>query len=101
MLLAGKTSPQLVEVADLSEGHTTFAGLRQRLRQRHGGARKGKMNVICVFSREAVLLPQDACEGRYNRRWLLLNCHGYGSSVTVTATFGLVGAAQATQRVIA
>ena len=49
-----KTSPQLVEVADLSEvtHDPLLASLRQRLRQRHGGARKGKMNVICVFSRE-------------------------------------------------
>lgn len=98
----GKTSPQLVEVADLSEvtHDPLLASLRQRLRQRHGGARKGKMNVICVFSREAVLPPQDACEADTTGDGSL-NCHGYGSSVTVTATFGLVGAAQVTQRVIA
>lgn len=97
----GKVSPHLVEVSDLSE--TThdplLASVRQRLRQRHGGARKGKMNVICVFSREAVLPPQDACEADPAGDGSL-NCHGYGSSVAVTATFGLVAAAQAIQLAI-
>lgn len=97
----GKTSPQGVEVADLSEvtHDPLLASVRQRLRQRHGAVRKGKMNVHCVFSREAVLPPQDACdvgEGGDGS----LNCHGYGSSVTVTATFGMVAAAQAIQRAI-
>ena len=98
----GKTSPQLVEVADLSDvtHDPLLASLRQRLRQRHGGARKGKMNVACVFSREAVLPPQDACEADATGDGSP-NCHGYGSSVTVTATFGLVAAAQVIQRMIA
>jgi tRNA A37 threonylcarbamoyladenosine dehydratase len=42
-----------------------------------------------VFSRETVHAPRgvDACDADGS-----LNCHGYGSSVTVTATFGLVAA---------
>ena len=46
-----------------------------------------------MFSREPVAQPQqgDACEVADGS----LNCHGYGSSVTVTATFGLVAAAEA------
>jgi tRNA threonylcarbamoyladenosine dehydratase len=93
----GKTRPQLVEVADLAEvtHDPLLASLRQRWRQRHGGARKGKMGLPCVFSREAVLPPQDSCDtGAAPQGDGSLNCAGYGSSVTVTATFGMVAAAQ-------
>ncbi len=93
----GKTRPQLVEVADLAEvtHDPLLASLRQRWRQRHGGARKGKMGLSCVFSREAVLPPQDSCDtGDAAQGDGSLNCAGYGSSVTVTATFGMVAAAQ-------
>ncbi len=93
----GKTRPQLVEVADLAEvtHDPLLASLRQRWRQRHGGARKGRMGLPCVFSREAVLPPQDSCDtGDAAPGDGSLNCAGYGSSVTVTATFGMVAAAQ-------
>ncbi|MDE2400098.1 MAG: tRNA threonylcarbamoyladenosine dehydratase [Burkholderiales bacterium] len=88
----GKMQPQLVQVADLAEAthDPLLASLRQRLRQRHDGARKGRMGLSCVFSRETVRPSQDgecSVDGS-------LNCSGYGSSVTVTATFGLVAAAQ-------
>ena len=98
----GKTRPQLVEAADLSDvtHDPLLASLRQRLRQRHGGARKGRMQVPCVFSREAVLPPQDSCDvpGTGDGS---LNCAGYGSSVTVTATFGMVAAAQMIEKLLA
>lgn len=84
----GKVLPQAVEMADLGEvtHDPLLASVRQRLRQRHEGARKGPMGLLCVFSREAVRQPQDvACEADGS-----LNCHGYGSSVNVTATFGMV-----------
>lgn len=97
----GKSSPQLVEVADLADvtHDPLLASLRQRLRQKHNAPRKGKLNVTCVFSREVVLPPQDVCEVDQTGDGSL-NCHGYGSSVTVTATFGLVGAAQVIKRVL-
>lgn len=91
----GKSRPQLVETADLVEvtHDPLLSNVRQRLRQRHGAARKGRIGVHCVFSREAVRPPQDAaCDTSGNDG--SLNCHGYGSSVTVTATFGLVAAAE-------
>lgn len=85
----GKRAPQAVQVADLAEvtHDPLLASLRQRLRQRHGAARRGPIGLRCVFSREAVLRPEQACEVEAN-----LNCRGYGSTVTVTATFGLVAA---------
>lgn len=84
----GKRLAHQVDVADLSQvtHDPLLAQLRYRLRKFHGGAREGKrMGVTCVFSREAVAPPDASCaiEGDGT-----LNCHGYGSVVTVTATFG-------------
>ncbi len=83
----GKRRPQDVQVEDLGlvTHDPLLASLRQRLRKHHGAARTGNMGLRCVFSREAVQPPVDACEVDGS-----LNCHGYGSSVTVTATFGMV-----------
>lgn len=87
----GKRRAQAVEVADLAEAthDPLLASLRQRLRQQHGAARKGAIGVRCVFSREPVAMPalDEACDVEAN-----LNCHGYGSTVSVTATFGMVAA---------
>ena len=103
----GKVWPHQVEVADLAEvtHDPLLSSLRQRLRQRHGAARKGRMGVGCVFSREAVRPPQDRCELGNDAPSAAgdgsLNCAGYGSSVTVTATFGMVAAACLIERIVA
>ena len=56
------------------------------------------MGVACVYSREAVHLPHQQGEGEaceiVGSGDGSLNCHGYGSSVAVTATFGLCAAAE-------
>lgn len=98
----GKLWPHHVEVADLAEvtHDPLLASLRQRLRQRHAAPRKGRMGVTCVFSREAVRPPQDRCELGTDAGDGSLNCAGYGSSVTVTATFGMVAAAIVVERII-
>ena len=99
----GKRKPHLVELADLSDvtHDPLLASLRQRLRQRHGAARKGRMGVSCVFSREPVLPPQDSCDvGAGGQGDGTLNCAGYGSSVTVTASFGLVAAGQVIEQLL-
>ncbi len=89
----GKQAAQAVEVADLADvtHDPLLASLRQRLRQHlrqhHAAPRKGALGVRCVFSREAVELPPAGSDAT-------LNCHGYGSSVTVTATFGMVAAGE-------
>lgn len=88
----GKRLAQAVEMADLFEvtHDPLLAQLRYRLRKHHNGARKGLMNVGCVFSREAVAPPDASCniEGTDGS----LNCHGYGSVVSVTAAFGFCAA---------
>ena len=93
----GKRQPERVEVEDLAE--TThdplLASLRQRLRKEHGAARQGRMGLRCVFSRESVAMPAESCETDGT-----LNCAGYGSSVTVTATFGMVAAGEAISQLL-
>lgn len=88
----GKRRGDLVELADIAD--TThdplLAQLRYRLRKHHGAAREGAIGVRGVFSRENVVAPavcEDGASGDGS-----LNCHGYGSSVAVTATFGLCAA---------
>jgi tRNA A37 threonylcarbamoyladenosine dehydratase len=93
----GKREAQRVEVGDLSEvtHDPLLAALRQRLRKA-GAPRSGAIGVRCVFSREAVLKPDAAgCAlGDDEPVDGSLNCHGYGSSVAVTATFGMVAAGE-------
>ena len=92
----GKRQPHAVQVEDLGlvTHDPLLASLRQRLRKQHGAARSGKIGVRCVFSREAVTAPGDVCEVDETSD-SSLNCHGYGSSVGVTATFGMVAASLA------
>ena len=102
----GKRQPHAVQVEDLGlvTHDPLLASLRQRLRKQHGAARSGKIGVRCVFSREAVVAPSEVCEVGSNAEAIndsSLNCHGYGSSVSVTATFGMVAASLALESVAA
>ena len=90
----GKRLAHKVDVDDLAAAthDPLLARLRYQLRKHHGAPREGKrMGLSCVFSREAVAPPDASCavEGDGS-----LNCHGYGSSVGVTATFGLCAASE-------
>ncbi len=84
----GKRLAHKVDIEDLSviTHDPLLAQLRYRLRKEHGATREGKkMGITGVFSREAVSSPDASCavEGDGS-----LNCSGYGSLVSVTATFG-------------
>ncbi len=86
----GKRQAHKVDIDDLSA--TThdplLAQLRYRLRKHHRAARDGKkIGVSCVFSRESVAPPDASCALESGGDGSL-NCHGYGSVVAVTATFG-------------
>ncbi len=84
----GKRFAHCVDIADLSAvtHDPLLAQLRNRLRKEHSAPREGKkMGINCVFSREAVRRPDDSCVVSGDGT---LNCHGYGSVVSVTATFG-------------
>lgn len=93
----GKRKPHAVQVSDLAEvtHDPLLASLRSRLRREHGAPRSGTMGLACVHSREAIVDPATVCAldgaagGTADGS---LNCSGYGSVVTVTATFGMVAA---------
>lgn len=99
----GKRLAHRVDMDDLS--NTThdplLAQLRYRLRREHGAPREGrKIGVTCVFSREAVQAPDATCgvtDGAGSDG--SLNCHGYGSVVAVTATFGQCAAGWVLDRI--
>jgi len=107
----GRREAARLEIADLAD--TThdplLASLRQGLRRDHGAARQGRIGLRCVFSREPVAAPvEPACAvaapgeggapadpGTAPQRDNSLNCHGYGSTVTVTAPMGFAAAGEA------
>jgi tRNA A37 threonylcarbamoyladenosine dehydratase len=85
----GKRLAHEVDVDDLA--NTThdplLAQVRYRLRKFHGAPKEGRrIGIGCVFSREAVAPPDASCN--IDASDGSLNCHGYGSVVSVTATFG-------------
>ncbi|MDO5623502.1 MAG: tRNA threonylcarbamoyladenosine dehydratase [Pseudomonadota bacterium] len=89
----GKRHAERVEIADVADvtHDPLIAQLRQRLRRQHGAPGPGKrIGVPAVFSRENVSMPPtcDAPDGTDGT----LNCHGYGSTVAVTAAFGMCAA---------
>ena len=88
----GKRHAHKVQIDDIAlvTHDPLLAQLRYRLRKEFGAARQGKMGVTGVFSPESVIQPtmiEDAPQTDNN-----LNCHGYGSVVSVTATFGICAA---------
>jgi tRNA A37 threonylcarbamoyladenosine dehydratase len=106
----GKRLAHRVDIEDLSlvTHDPLLAQMRYRLRKEHGASRQGKIGVACVFSREAVLQPatpkaQEVQEAQGSPGMEIvqvqgdevaqsdgsLNCHGYGSVVSVTSTFGV------------
>lgn len=97
----GRRDPTRVQVADLArtQQDALAASLRARLRREHGFTRdlKKKFDVECVFSDEPIVRPANAAQACAADETPAapqgLNCAGYGSAVTVTATFGMVAAA--------
>jgi tRNA threonylcarbamoyladenosine dehydratase len=99
----GKRLAHKVELEDLADAthDPLLAQVRTRLRKLHGAPREGrKIGVACVFSREAVAPPDASCaiDGVADGS---LNCHGYGSVVSVTATFGQCAAGWVLDRIAA
>jgi tRNA A37 threonylcarbamoyladenosine dehydratase len=94
----GKKLGQLVEIADLNDVtyDPLLAQVRYRLRKSYGAARGKKLGVTCVFSKEAVASPDASCVLQTDAT---LNCHGYGSVVSVTASFGLCAAGWVIDRI--
>lgn len=102
----GQTDPTKIEIRDLSrtEQEPLLAKVRKRLRAQHGFPRgtKNKFGIDAVFSTEPLRFPEsgesceiDADDDAGERAGITgLNCAGFGSSVVVTASFGLVAASK-------
>ncbi len=85
----GKRKAHLADVDDLAEvtHDPLLSKLRYRLRKEFASPRDGKkIGITCVFSKEQVASPDATCGLSTNDG--TLNCHGFGSQVSVTATFG-------------
>ncbi len=113
----GKRLAHKVDIDDLSlvTHDPLLAQLRYRLRREHGAARQGRIGVTCVFSREPVQRPSIECDmdqtgndgtdsperglGSATQTDSSLNCHGYGSVVSVTSTFGMCAAGWAIDKI--
>lgn len=88
----GKRHAHLVGVDDLARvtHDPLLAKVRYRLRKEFAAPRGDKkMGVVCVYSAESVAAPDASCGTGSDGS---LNCHGFGSLVTVTATFGMCAA---------
>lgn len=98
----GKQLPQAVAVDDLA--NTThdplLAGLRQRLRRDGAAARQGRIGLRCVYSAESVQAPVSGEGAECAVPSSDLSCHGYGSSVVVTATFGMTAAGECIRQLL-
>jgi tRNA A37 threonylcarbamoyladenosine dehydratase len=101
----GLTDPAKTEVTDLTRtwNDPLAATVRSRLRHKYGYTRNPKRSfgVPCVFSSEQQRYPDE--EGRPGFckpgvAGLSLDCsYGYGSVVSVTASFGFAAAAKAVE----
>lgn len=89
----GKRLAHLADMADISAvtHDPLMASLRYQLRRHYGFSREGVMGVMCVYSKESVAPADPSCQidGGGDGS---LNCHGYGSTVAVTAAFGMTAA---------
>ncbi len=95
----GKLDATRLRLADLAhvQGDRMLAKVRNQLRRDHGypkasdHKKSAKFGVMAVYSDEPVERPQEACETA-QAGLTGLNCAGYGSSVCVTATAGMIAA---------
>ncbi|MFA7293168.1 MAG: tRNA cyclic N6-threonylcarbamoyladenosine(37) synthase TcdA [Rhodocyclaceae bacterium] len=103
----GKTDPTKIEVGDLARTvqDPLLARVRSQLRKTHAFPRdpKKKFGVTAVFSTEPLRTPQNESTcGLPSGSQVYsppasggLNCAGFGSSVCITASFGLFAASAA------
>ncbi|MEI7429957.1 MAG: tRNA cyclic N6-threonylcarbamoyladenosine(37) synthase TcdA [Betaproteobacteria bacterium] len=94
----GQIDPTRIEIADLSrtEQDPLLAKVRVILRKEYGFSRdlKKKFGIPAVFSSEPLHYPDNGASCEQDQSLTGLNCAGYGSSVCVTAPFGLCAASE-------
>lgn len=105
----GRIDPTQVAVADLSLtwNDALAAKVRRRLRAQYGFSRnpQRRFGVECVFSSEQPVFPSaegDITHEKPGVPGATLDCDsGYGSSASVTGTFGLMAASRAINKSLA
>ena len=91
----GQIDPTKIVQADLSrsEQDPLLSKTRKLLRKEYNFPvnMKRRFGIPCVFSKEQQISPANTvCTNRAEKIQSNLNCGGYGSVMTVTASFGLV-----------
>jgi len=102
----GLTDPTKITITDLTQttNDPLAAKVRHDLRRRYNWTRtKGRrFGVKCVYSSQQPVFPDEhggVSQSRPGKSGVTLDCEtGYGSTATVTATFGMVAAAYTTNR---
>jgi tRNA A37 threonylcarbamoyladenosine dehydratase len=105
----GQVDPTKIEVRDLArtEQEPLLKKVRKLLRAQYGFPRgeKTKYHIDAVFSMEPLRYPEDdascSIDGDERHSVTGLNCAGFGSSMVVTATFGMVAASHVLNRLAA
>jgi tRNA A37 threonylcarbamoyladenosine dehydratase len=102
----GQIDPTRIEVVDLSrsEQDPLLAKCRKLLRKEYGFPTntKRRFNIPCVYSKEPQRYPDSqgaVCLDKSSPVEGSLNCGGYGSVMTVTASFGLVAVSHVLRRI--
>lgn len=92
----GQMDPTQIKTADLNETRydPLLSKLRYNLRRHHGFPRNARMRVPCVYSTEQLVYPTASCDAS-GAGPQGLSCAGFGACTPVTASFGLIAAAQA------
>lgn len=94
----GQIDPTRIEVADLARTiqDPLLSKVRSLLRKEYGFTRdpKKKFGIPAVFSSEPLRYPESGAACEEPPTLAGLNCAGFGSSVCVTAPFGLFAAAE-------
>lgn len=104
----GRLDGSRIKQADLAQvtHDKLLAKVRNTLRRDYAFAKAepeknkmSKLGIHCVYSDEDVIKPEELC-ALESSAITGLNCAGYGSSVTVTAPFGLVAAGWLLQQLV-
>lgn len=103
----GQIDPTRIRIDDLARTiqDPLLAKVRAQLRKQHGFVRgpKAKFNVPAVYSDEPLQYPEAACAPGDGSDAAPgpqgLNCAGFGSSMCVTATFGMAAAAHVLKQI--
>jgi tRNA A37 threonylcarbamoyladenosine dehydratase len=104
----GRLDPTKIKSADLAQvmGDRLLAKVRNQLRRDHGFPKAPnaktsptKFGISAVYSDEPILQPEISCDTQVDSI-TGLNCAGYGSSVCVTAPFGMAASALTLQLIL-